>query len=285
MKKKEWLKSLDGVDEKFVPQAAPTGAHRKARSGKTVRMLSILAACMCFVLLAGTFALFIPYKTTPPSVAKYADSEYYSIIEKLNEYNYDPPAYKNTFELLLDLPSNLFAKAEDWAPGATNEAENMTGTGNYQEVTDNQVSGVIEADLIKRSDTHIYYLSSGTLRIFSIEGEDSKGVIFDGFPRTTAQAEAFDEILAKHGQKVSVMINMEVPEEELVKRILLRGKDSGRADDQSEEIIRNRIDVYNAQTAVVANFYQAQGKFESVPSLGTIEEVADRIAKVVEKYL
>ena len=114
---------------------------------------------------------------------------------------------------------------------------------------------------------------------------EGTGVIFDGFPRTTAQAVAFDEILAKHGQKVSVMINMEVPEEELVKRILLRGKDSGRADDQSEEIIRNRIDVYNAQTAVVANFYQAQGKFESVPSLGTIEEVAERIGAVVEKYL
>ena len=114
---------------------------------------------------------------------------------------------------------------------------------------------------------------------------EGNGVIFDGFPRTTAQAEAFDEILAKHGQKVAVMINMEVPEEELVKRILLRGKDSGRADDQSEAIIRNRIDIYNAQTAVVADFYRAQGKFESVPSLGTIEEVAERIATVVEKYL
>ena len=114
---------------------------------------------------------------------------------------------------------------------------------------------------------------------------DGNGVIFDGYPRTTAQAEAFDEILAKHNQKVAVMINMEVPEEELVKRILLRGKDSGRADDQSEEIIRNRIDIYNAQTAVVADFYREQGKFESVPSLGTIEEVAERIATVVEKYL
>ena len=174
MKKKEWLKSLDGVDDKFVTQAAPTGAHRKARSGKTVRMLSIIAACMCFVLLAGTFALFIPYKSTPPSVRKYAGSEYYGIIEKLNEYNYDPPEYKNTFELLLDLPSNLFAKADGMAPMAPGEAENMTGMGNYQEVTDNQVSGVIEADLIKRSDTHIYYLSSSTLRIFSIEGEDSR---------------------------------------------------------------------------------------------------------------
>jgi adenylate kinase len=78
---------------------------------------------------------------------------------------------------------------------------------------------------------------------------------------------------------------MEVPEEELVKRILLRGKDSGRADDQSEDIIRNRIDIYNAQTAVVADFYRAPGKFENVPSLGTIEEVAERIGAVVEKYL
>ena len=115
--------------------------------------------------------------------------------------------------------------------------------------------------------------------------KEGKGVIFDGFPRTTAQAEAFDKLLTQHNQKVAVMINMEVPEEELVKRILLRGKDSGRADDQSEEIIRNRIDIYNAQTAIVADFYRAQGKFESVPSLGTIEEVAERIAKVVEKYL
>lgn len=115
--------------------------------------------------------------------------------------------------------------------------------------------------------------------------KEGKGVIFDGFPRTTAQAEAFDKLLTQHNQKVTVMINMEVPEEELVKRILLRGKDSGRADDQSEEIIRNRIDIYNAQTAVVADFYRAQGKFESVPSLGTIEEVAERIAKVVENYL
>ena len=114
--------------------------------------------------------------------------------------------------------------------------------------------------------------------------KEGVGVIYDGFPRTTAQAEAFDKILAQYGEKVTVMINMEVPEEELVKRILLRGKDSGRADDQSEEIIRNRIDVYNAQTAVVADYYSAQGKYESVPSLGTIEEVAERIAKVVENY-
>ncbi|MBQ5753850.1 MAG: adenylate kinase, partial [Alistipes sp.] len=75
------------------------------------------------------------------------------------------------------------------------------------------------------------------------------------------------------------------PEEELVKRILLRGKDSGRADDASEDVIRNRIKIYNEQTAVVADYYKAQGKYESVPSLGTIDEVFARICAVVEKTM
>ena len=114
---------------------------------------------------------------------------------------------------------------------------------------------------------------------------EGKGVIFDGFPRTTAQAEAFDKIMAENNLQVDLMVRIVVEEQELIRRILLRGKDSGRADDQSEEIIRNRIDIYNAQTAIVADFYRAQGKFESVPSLGTIEEVAERIGAVVEKYL
>ena len=80
--KKKWLQSLGGVDDEYVLEAAPTGAVRR-RAAKSPRMLAILAACLCFVLLVGTFALFIPYKTTPPSVEKYADSEYYGVIEKL----------------------------------------------------------------------------------------------------------------------------------------------------------------------------------------------------------
>lgn len=112
-----------------------------------------------------------------------------------------------------------------------------------------------------------------------------KGIIFDGFPRTTAQAEAFDKMLGELGESVGVMIDMDVPEEELVKRILLRGAVSGRADDQSEEIIRNRITVYNRQTAIVADYYRAQGKHRSVPSLGTIEEVSARIGAVIEELL
>ena len=106
--------------------------------------------------------------------------------------------------------------------------------------------------------------------------------IFDGFPRTTIQAEEFDKILAGHGLKVDVMIDIHVPEEELVRRILLRGKDSGRADDASEEVIRGRLDVYREQTAVVADYYAAQGKYASVNGTGTMEEVFSRIAAVIE---
>ena len=170
MKKKQWLQSLGGVDDKYVLEAAPTGAVRK-RSAKPTRMLAILAACLCFALLCGTFALFIPYKTTPPSVEKYADSEYYGIIEKLNEYYYEPPEYKNTAEAILGIFDGLFSKAMD------NAAPESAGPGDgsqYQEVTDNQVAGVIEADRIKRSDTHIYYLADEQLYIYSIAGEQSE---------------------------------------------------------------------------------------------------------------
>lgn len=120
---------------------------------------------------------------------------------------------------------------------------------------------------------------------YLLKHKEGKGIIFDGFPRTTAQAEAFDRLLASVGESVAVMIYMDVPEEELVKRILLRGKDSGRADDASEEVIRNRIEVYKSQTAVVADHYLAQGKYENVQSYGTIDEVFGRICSAVEKYM
>lgn len=111
-----------------------------------------------------------------------------------------------------------------------------------------------------------------------------EGSIFDGFPRTTAQAEAFDKMLGDMGAKVDVMICMDVPEQELVDRILLRGRESGRADDASEEVIRNRIEVYRAQTAVVADYYSAQNKYAQIDGHGTMDEVFDRICAVVDSF-
>lgn len=114
------------------------------------------------------------------------------------------------------------------------------------------------------------------------EHRDAKGNIFDGFPRTTAQAEAFDELLKAEGLSVSVMIYMDVPEQELVNRILLRGKDSGRADDASEDVIRNRIKIYREQTAVVADYYSKQGKYVAIDGVGTLDEVFARICEAID---
>lgn len=111
-----------------------------------------------------------------------------------------------------------------------------------------------------------------------------KGCIFDGFPRTTAQAEIFDTLLEEMNSKVDVMVYMDVPEEELIKRILLRGKDSGRADDASEDVIRNRIEVYREQTAIVAHHYAAQDKYAEIDGLGTFDEVFHRLTEVINEH-
>ncbi|MBR3893409.1 MAG: adenylate kinase [Alistipes sp.] len=111
-----------------------------------------------------------------------------------------------------------------------------------------------------------------------------KGCIFDGFPRTTAQAEIFDTLLEEMNSKVDVMVYMDVPEEELIKRILLRGKDSGRADDASEDVIRNRIEVYREQTAIVAHHYAAQDKYAEIDGLGTFDEVFHRLTEVIDEH-
>ena len=143
--------------------------------------------------------------------------------------------------------------------------------------------GLQMQDYISRGELAPDSVVIGMIENYLAENKGIKGTIFDGFPRTTAQAEAFDKILEKLGDDVDIMIYMDVPEEELVKRILLRGKESGRADDASEDVIRNRIAVYNQQTAVVADYYRTQGKYVAVPSLGTIDEVFERIAAEIEK--
>lgn len=122
----------------------------------------------------------------------------------------------------------------------------------------------------------------GMIANYVADHRDAKGCIFDGFPRTTVQAEEFDKILAKNGLKVDIMVDIHVPEEELVHRILLRGKESGRADDASEEVIRGRLDVYHKQTAVVSEYYTAQGKYASVDGVGTMNEVFNRITAVID---
>jgi adenylate kinase len=104
-----------------------------------------------------------------------------------------------------------------------------------------------------------------------------KGFIFDGFPRTTAQAEALDTFLSGKGWKISGMLALEVDNDELKKRLLLRGKDSGRADDQNPEIIANRINEYNTKTAPLKSFYEGQGKYRGVYGIGSIDSIFEKL--------
>jgi adenylate kinase len=108
------------------------------------------------------------------------------------------------------------------------------------------------------------------------------GFIFDGFPRTTNQAKALDEFLETIGTSVSLMLALDAPKEELIKRLLTRGKESNRADDQDESIIENRIRVYLDQTAVVASHYADQEKHLSIDGLGTIDEITERLFQVID---
>jgi adenylate kinase len=113
--------------------------------------------------------------------------------------------------------------------------------------------------------------------------KDARGFIFDGFPRTTSQAEALDSLLAKRHSPITVMLALEVEHEELVKRLLNRGKDSGRADDQNPAVIENRIAVYHKETSPVIRHYDAQKKFRSIDGIGSIDDIFDRLCTVIDK--
>tara|TARA_Y100000385_G_scaffold286693_1_gene349202 strand:+ start:630 stop:1205 length:576 start_codon:yes stop_codon:yes gene_type:complete len=111
---------------------------------------------------------------------------------------------------------------------------------------------------------------------------NAKGFIFDGFPRTTAQAEALDAFLKSKDTEVSSMLALEVDENELITRLLERGKSSGRADDQDAEIIKNRIRVYETETAVLKTYYANQNKFFGIDGVGSIESITHGLCKAID---
>jgi adenylate kinase len=111
---------------------------------------------------------------------------------------------------------------------------------------------------------------------------DAPGFIFDGFPRTVAQAEALDEVLEEMGTGIMMMIALEVDTEELIRRLVKRGETSGRTDD-NEETARKRIEVYNRETSPVANYYAGQDKLFRVDGFGGIEEIFQRICNVIDQ--
>jgi adenylate kinase len=115
------------------------------------------------------------------------------------------------------------------------------------------------------------------------KNSEANGFIFDGFPRTESQAQALDEFLAEKGEGINAMVALEVPEDILVKRLLMRGETSGRPDDQYENKIRNRFNEYETKTAVLKNYYSDQNKYYGVDGVGRIEEITLRLCDVIEE--
>lgn len=114
---------------------------------------------------------------------------------------------------------------------------------------------------------------------------DVPGFIFDGFPRTNAQADKLDQMLKAKGCPITQLIALEVEEEELIARLLNRGKVSNRTDDQDENIIRNRIEVYTNTTLPVMDHYKKQNKYSGIHGMGTVEEISQRIASTIDTLL
>jgi adenylate kinase len=115
------------------------------------------------------------------------------------------------------------------------------------------------------------------------ENPDAKGFLFDGFPRTPAQAEALDELLKLKKAPIKVMLALDVTEEELVKRLLKRGETSGRSDDNNENVIRARIEEYRSKTAVVADYYKQFDKVVMVKGEGSIDNIFERLCTEIDQ--
>lgn len=113
--------------------------------------------------------------------------------------------------------------------------------------------------------------------------KEGKGFIFDGFPRTTQQAEALDNLLNSFETPIDLMLSLEVEKNELISRLLSRGKVSGRADDQNESIIENRINEYNTKTLPLKSYYQAQGKLKTIDGIGSIDQIFESICSAISK--
>lgn len=140
------------------------------------------------------------------------------------------------------------------------EAKNFMDKG--QLVPDEVVIGMIDSCLEKHAD--------------------AKGFLFDGFPRTIAQAEALDKLLALKKTGICKVLALEVTEDELVKRLVKRGETSGRSDDTNEQVIRKRFSVYKNETQPVADYYKAQGKLETIHGEGSVDEIFSKLGHCIE---
>ena len=137
--------------------------------------------------------------------------------------------------------------------------------------------GFIDKGQLIPDDLMVSILAS----VYDSFGRGHKGVIFDGFPRTIPQAEALKQMLDERGDKIAAMIELDVPEDELMTRLIKRGKDSGRADD-NEETIKKRLVVYHTQTQPLIEWYKKEGLHHHINGLGTLERIFADIKNVID---
>lgn len=156
-----------------------------------------------------------------------------------------------------------------------------TGDLLRKEISDATELGMKAKSLIDKGklvpDNVVISMIENRLRLYKNGG----GFIFDGFPRTVAQAEALDHMMKRQDISVSGMISLIVPEKELIKRLLLRGRTSGRSDDTDKSIIHKRIKEYEKKTSPVAEYYRQKGKFYPIDGVGEIEEIFGRITRTI----
>jgi adenylate kinase len=150
------------------------------------------------------------------------------------------------------------------------------------EITAGTALGMEAKTLMDRGDLVPDEVVIGMISSKLDNNPSSNGFIFDGFPRTSAQAEALDNLLEEKRTSISAMISLKVEVEELIKRLLSRGKNSGRADDQDESIIANRINEYNNKTAPLKEYYSAQNKLSEIEGNGTVEDIAEKLNDVID---
>ena len=157
-----------------------------------------------------------------------------------------------------------------------------TGDILRSEIAEGTKLGLEAKNLMDRGDLVPDEVVIGMIASKLDNNPNANGFIFDGFPRTTAQATALDVLLDKKRTSISAMLSLKVEDDELIRRLLERGKDSGREDDKNESIIANRINEYNNKTAPLKEFYSAQNKLSEVEGMGSVSEIANKLSAVID---
>ena len=150
------------------------------------------------------------------------------------------------------------------------------------EIAEGTALGIEAKTLMDRGDLVPDAVVIGMISSKLDNNPDANGFIFDGFPRTTNQAESLDNLLKGKETAISAMLSLKVEDEELIRRLFERGKNSGRADDQNKEIIANRINEYNNKTAPLKEYYSNQNKLTEIKGIGSVEEIASKLNAVID---